>query len=124
MVESWHKSLHSGLSHFIDAANTNWDHLVSFLIAYRSTPNTTTCISPYYVLHGREMVLPNSNDLKAKIAKENSDHDPRLENLKSNLRPAYKLVKKANKKSHLKNKRLYDSKAKLMTFKTGDSLPV
>jgi len=30
MVERWHISLHSGLSHFIDAPNTNWDHLVFF----------------------------------------------------------------------------------------------
>jgi len=49
------------------------------------------------------MVLPNSNDLEAKTPKENSDHDSRIETLKSSLRLAYKLVKKANKKSHLKN---------------------
>ena len=93
-------------------------------MAYRSTPNTTTAFSPYYLLHGREMVLPNSNDLKAKVPTENSDHDSRLENLKSSLRLAYKLVKKANRKSHLKNKRLYDRRAKLRSFRTGDSLPV
>jgi len=33
------------------------------------------------------MVLPNSNDLKAKIPTKNSDHDSRLENLKSSLKP-------------------------------------
>jgi len=66
------------------------------------------------------MVLPNSKDFKAKIPTENSGYDSRLENLKSSLRLAYKLVKKANKKSHLKNKRLYDRKAKLRSFQTGD----
>ena len=35
------------------------------------------------------MVLPNSNDMKAKVLEENSDHDSRLENLKSSLRLAY-----------------------------------
>ena len=65
MVERWHRSLHSGLSRFIDAADTNWDHLVPFFKAYLSTPNTTTGFSPYYLLHGRQMVLPNSNDLKS-----------------------------------------------------------
>ena len=39
MIETWHRSLHSGLSYFIDAANMNWDHLVSFLVAYRALPN-------------------------------------------------------------------------------------
>jgi hypothetical protein len=90
--------------------------LYHFLKAYRSTPNTTTGFSPYYLLHGRDMVLPNSNDLKAKVPKENSGHDSRLENLKSSLRLAYKLVKKANTNSHLKNKGLYDRKAKLRSF--------
>jgi len=32
MVERWNRSLHSGLSHYIDAANTNWDHLVPFYL--------------------------------------------------------------------------------------------
>jgi len=121
MVERWHRSLYSDLSHYIDAANTNWDLLVSFyLMAYRATPNTTTGFSPYYLLHGRQMALPNSNDLKAKVPKENSDHDSRLENLKTSLRLACKSVKKANKKSHLKNKRLYDKKAKVRSFQRGD----
>jgi len=66
------------------------------------------------------MALPKSNDLEANIRKENSDHDSRLENLKSSLRLAYKSVKKANKKFHLKNKRLYDRKAKLRSFQTCD----
>ena len=89
-------------------------------MAYRSTPNKTTGFSPFYLLPGREMVLPNSNDLKAKVTKENSDHDSRLENLKSSLRLAYELLKKVNKKSHLKNKGLYDRKVKLRSFQTGN----
>jgi transposase InsO family protein len=52
MIERWLRSLHSGPSHFTDATNTNWEHLVPFLMAYRSTPNTTTGFSPYYLLHG------------------------------------------------------------------------
>jgi len=66
------------------------------------------------------MVLPNSKDLKAKFLKGNSNHDSRQENPKSSLRLAYKLAKKANKKSHLKNKRSYERKAKLRSFQTVD----
>jgi len=39
-------------------------------MSYRATPNTTTDFSPYYLLHGREMALPNSDNLKAKLPKE------------------------------------------------------
>jgi len=58
------------------------------------------------------MVLPSTDNLKARLPKDNTDDDQRLENLKSNLRLAYKLAAKANRKSHLNNKRLYDRKAK------------
>jgi hypothetical protein len=50
------------------------------------------------------MVLPNSNDLKAKISKEDPGHTQRLENLKSSLKLAYKSVAQANRNSHLNNK--------------------
>jgi len=76
----------------------------------------------YYLLHGREMALPNSDNLKAKLSKEkeNLDQGCRLENLNSSLQLAYKAVKKANRQSHLNNKRLYDRKAKLRSFQLED----
>jgi len=49
----------------------NWDKVVPFyLMSYRATPKTTTGFSPYYLLHGREMPLPNSDNLKAKLKKK------------------------------------------------------
>jgi transposase InsO family protein len=90
-IERFHRSFHSGLSHYIDSVNTNLDTLVPFfLMAYRATPNTTTGYSPFYFLHGREMELPSGDDFKAKIAKEvkDKDHVRRLENLKSSLKLA------------------------------------
>jgi len=93
---------------------------VSFhFMSYRATPHTTTGC-PFYLLHGREMVLPSTDNLKAHLPKDNRDHDQRLQNLKSNLRLAYKLAAKANRKSHLNNKRLYDCKAKPREFEVQD----
>jgi transposase InsO family protein len=96
MIERFHRS--PGLSYYIDSANTKWDIVVPFyLMAYRATPNTTTGFSLYYLLHGREMALPNSENLKAKLSKQESlDQNRILENLKSSLRSAYQPVKKAN----------------------------
>jgi hypothetical protein len=121
MVERFHRTLHTGLSHYINAANPNWDLLEPFfLMAYRATPNTTTKYSPFYLLRGREMSLPTSDDLKAKISKENRSHSERLENLRNSVKSAYKIVKEANKKSHQHNKQLYDKKAKQRKFERGD----
>jgi hypothetical protein len=50
-------------------------------MAYQATPKTSTGYSLFYLLHGREMVLPNSNDLEAKISKQDPSQAQRLENL-------------------------------------------
>jgi len=121
ILERWHRSLHTGLSHYINASHTNWNLVVPFyLMAYRATTNSVTKFSPFYLLHGTETPLPNSNNLKARLSRENPDHHQRLQNLKASLNSAYKCVNKANIKAHQNNKRLYDRRAKLWKFKVGD----
>ena len=67
-----------------------------------------------------EMQLPGNDNLKARCPTENSNQDSRLEQLKASLRTAYKLVAKANKSSHQRNKKLYDRKAKARSFEVND----
>ena len=91
-----------------------------FFISYRATPNSTA----QYILHGREMILPNEGVLKAKISPEIHDVDQvqRLENLKANLRKTYKEVRLHNRKAHQKNKAYYDKKSKKMKFDVHDKV--
>jgi hypothetical protein len=89
-------------------------------MAYRATPNTVTGYSPYYLLHGREMTLTNSDNLKAKISTENTDQNSRLKNFQSSLKLAYQHAARANKKSYLNNKFWYDRKAKQRKFEVND----
>lgn len=90
-------------------------------MAYRATPHSTTGYSPFYLLHGREMVLPNEWDLKAKVSPGIQDVDQvqRLDNLNSSLMRAYKEVRINNRKMYQKNKAYYD-KAKKRTFEVND----
>jgi len=44
------------------SGETTYVVLPFFLMAYRATPHSTTGYSPFYLLHGREMVLPNEGD--------------------------------------------------------------
>jgi hypothetical protein len=82
-------------------------------MAFRAVPNSVKGFSPFYLLHGREMQLPNNDNLKAHCASSNnSGHDSRLENLKASLRTAYELVAKANRKSQQTNKQYYDRRSK------------
>jgi len=74
------------------------------------------------MLHGREMVLPTMQSLRAKLPQEirETDHAPRLENLKSKLRTADKLARDHGSKKHAENKRYYDRNAKEREFAVGD----
>ena len=102
VLERWHKSLQVGLSHYINSRNTNWDSLVPFyLMSCCATPHSSTGFSPFYFLHGREMIFPNNNNLKAELPQDNPSHEQRLENFRSNLKLAYELVAKANKRSYI-----------------------
>ena len=120
-VERLHRSLYTALCHYVNATNTNWDVLTPFfLMAHRATPSTVTGYSPFYLLHGREMQLPNQEDLKAKISSQPLDHSQRLKTLKASLNLAYKTVRQANRQAQRNNKRLYDRSAKIRTFEAGD----
>jgi len=115
--------MNQGLSHYFNASGTNWDTLVPFyLMACRATPHGTSGYSPYYLLHGREMILPTSQDLRAKLSPDvrESESAHRLENLKSTLKTAYKSVRENNYKSHVTNKMYFDRRAKERNFKAGD----
>ena len=73
MIERRHKYFHTGLSHYINSANTNWDTIVPFFfMAHRATPHSVTGYSPFYLLHGREMQLPSNDSLKSRCVKENA----------------------------------------------------
>ena len=66
------------------------------------------------------MILPSSDNLKAKLAMDNPNHQQRLESLQESLKTAYEAVNRANRNSHLNNKRLYERRAKLREFKEGE----
>jgi hypothetical protein len=95
-------------------------------MAYRNKPHGTSKYSPYYLLHGREMVPPLPEDLRAKLSPEirNSEHAPRLQNLKNSLKMAYKIGARARPKAHAVYKRYYARRAKQRSFEAGDWIHV
>jgi hypothetical protein len=78
------------------------------------------------LLHGREMNVPNSHHLRAKLSLEAQrlDEAGRLRNLQSALFLANKTVRDNIRLSYARNKRYYDQSAKARTLKEGDTVYV
>ena len=107
--------MNQGLSHYVNASGTNLDTSIPFyLMAYRATPHGSSSFSPYYLLHGREMILPTTQSITAKLSPEvrGTNQAGWLENLKSSLRSAYKAVRQNLHKKYKSNERYYDRKPK------------
>jgi hypothetical protein len=77
-------------------------------MAYHSTPHSTTGYSFFFLLHGRKMVTPANENLRAKVPKPTQGPEQQIENLTFRLRQSHKSVAKANIKSHSSNKQRYD----------------
>ena len=103
VVERWNPSLHSGISQYVNFTPTNWDNLIHF-------PYVLSGYTKYH--YKLQPILPTSWQRSAKLSQKNQDQEQRVESLQSNLKLAYTLVAKANRKAHQKNKRNYDCKAK------------
>ncbi|GFY07745.1 retrovirus-related Pol polyprotein from transposon 412 [Trichonephila clavipes] len=55
LVERWNKVLKDMIHHVIREDSRSWDRQLPFLLfAYREVPNTTTSVSPFRLLYGRE----------------------------------------------------------------------
>ena len=70
------------------------------------------------------MILPSVQSLRAKLSTDvrDSEHEPRLENLKSRLRTAYEMARERSRRSHASNKRYHDKHAKHREFDNGDTV--
>jgi transposase InsO family protein len=85
VIERFHRTLNQALSHYVNATGINWDVVLPFcLMAYRATPHGTTGFSPYYLMHGWEMVLQTTQSITAKLSLEvrGTSYEGPLENLK------------------------------------------
>jgi hypothetical protein len=122
-VERVHRTLHKSLSHYINSSGSNWSTLLNFFVlSYNGTPHSATGYSPFYLMYGREVVLPTSQQLRVKLDPDlkHTDAAARLENLQKSLQLAYKIVGRNQQKAYERNKRYYDRNATVRHFEEGD----
>ena len=122
MVERANRTIQNMLKAYVNANRDDWDdHLASVLCAYRATPHDSTGVTPFKMLHGREMTLPI--DLQFDLGERIEMPICAVEYVewaKESLRKSHEFARKQLKVSAKRQKKNYQEKSRDAVFKRGD----
>lgn len=66
LQERFNQTMERAIAKFVNENNDDWDqHLDGILFAYRTAQHDSTKLSPFYVMFGRQPILPVDMDLNA-----------------------------------------------------------
>ena len=129
MVERMNRTLRNMLTTLKESEKSNWKaHLPALAFAYNSTVNKTTGYSPYYLMFGRDPLLPvdvmfgvgemdrSTDDIRKKTYRRF------IEDWKESLSGAYEIVRRHAKKAADVNKRSYDRKVRGVVINVGEKV--
>ena len=67
-IEKFHAGLNQTMSHYVNKYRNDCDDFVDYaLMVHRATSHSITRFSRFYLLHWRDMRMPNTDDLSAQI---------------------------------------------------------
>ena len=117
-VERFHRTLHDVLAKRLQDGQDTWDlHLNQVLAAIRFNVSEATGYTPYYLLYGRDVVLPLDNLLKPRLKYQGEDmHQIALQE----QHKAFMLVHGRLRKQQRKQAKYANKKRKDITYKVGD----
>ena len=119
-TERFHGFLSFVLSKHVGATQRDWDDWVPCaLLAYRTCVHETTKFTPFFLLHGRDAVLPMDTLLQPKLRYLGEDYVPTM---LQRLHQAYMLAKEHLGEGQKKNKRYYDRNVDTSSFTPGDAV--
>lgn len=110
LTERFNQTLGRALKKMVGQYPEFWDkHIPTILLGYRGSIQASTKFSPFYLMHGREMVLPVHN-VHRLPAPEADTIEPTAEALVNNVQPLQDALAAAHENIRLaqnKQKRLY-----------------
>ena len=103
------------LAKLVDRSQRDWDSKIpAILSAYRTAKNESTKFSPFYVIDGRDPVLPVDTLLAPKYRYQGEEYVPTM---LENMHSAHHQVRHNLEQSHERSKVYYDRKAKPVNLK-------
>lgn len=117
-TERFHRVLNEMLGKRVFSDQSAWDQVLhSCLAAYRVSKNETTKYTPYFLLYGRDPVLPIDTLLQPRYRYHGDEYVPQMF---ENLHNAFKHVTQNIQQSQEHNKALVDRSAQPSSFQVGD----
>uniref|UniRef100_A0A8C1WAH7 Gypsy retrotransposon integrase-like protein 1 n=1 Tax=Cyprinus carpio TaxID=7962 RepID=A0A8C1WAH7_CYPCA len=124
-AERFNRTLLGMLRTLEETEKSNWaEHLNKVVHAYNSTVHESTGFSPFFLLFGREPVLPIDLVLPTKQVKNTQSHTDYAEKWKRSMQEAYEIAKKNMKKAAARGQRNYNRKAWSSVLEPGDHVLV
>ncbi|KAG5876855.1 hypothetical protein JTB14_023549 [Gonioctena quinquepunctata] len=121
-IERMHRVLKDMLSHYISENQRDWDNWIPFvLMAYRGSTHSSTGYSPYFLLHGRDQVLPMDSMISSGRIRYDYD-DNYTSELLERLRRVYSDVYKNTEKAKSERVKRYNKKTEEHKFNMGDQV--
>ena len=120
IVERWHRTLGMMLRTMVDKDQRNWDDCLSAcLLAYRTSVHATTKMTPYFLMHGREAILP----IDLIFARPPQQYEVATEfgkDMTDRLDAAFKFVRENQKKVIKRQVATVEGQTKEATLQVGD----
>ena len=117
-TERFHRFLNDTLAKYTYQNQTIWDTYVpGMLMAYRTSVNDSTKHTPFFLLHGRDPILPMDTLLQPKLKYMGDEYVPTM---LQRLHKAFDDTRSNMKQARERNKRLYDRRASESNFEEGD----
>ncbi|KAG5868291.1 hypothetical protein JTB14_023318 [Gonioctena quinquepunctata] len=119
-IERMHRVLKDMLSQYICDNQRDWDSWIPFVVmAYRGTIHSSTGFSPYFLLHGRDQVLPIDDFIKPQRIRYDYDENYASELMARLNRVFIEVYKNTEKAKEKRNKR-FNRKTEEKVFALGE----
>ena len=125
LVEKFNSTILAMLAKCTDGSVAEWDKKLPFLLfAYRSTIQSSTKESPFFLLYGRDPRLPSGSMLDQTRPEYLVDMEDYRAELLVNLKTARELALVNIKEAQQKQKTAYDHHSSSSVYKVGDRVMV
>ena len=121
LVERFNRTLKQMLAKVVSKNGRDWDkQLGPVLLAYRATPHSSTNMSPFYLLYGRDPQLPSALNFQAPVNRYPTVETDYGQELAKDLKKVREIARGTIQKKQKEQKKFYDRRCKEVKLKVGD----